>query len=134
RGAVTSLETSLEVGAAHKRVRVLGRRRVELGAGGRLSFTRPEGFTEMALLWDHAYGGRDLHAEKRFAPKRGFGRGRSASLAVSYPRNGSGRGYFLDLDRERLHGAELPNLEDPTDPVTPDRILSETTIDWIDRP
>ncbi len=97
RGAVTSLETSLEVGAAHKRVRVLGRRTVGVGAGGLLSFTRPEGFTRMPLLWDHAYGGRDLGAEKRFAPKRGFGAG----------------------DRGLL---------------TPDRILSETTVDWIDRP
>jgi hypothetical protein len=134
RGSVRELETSLEVGSAQKRVRVFGSRSIEVGAEGRLSFTAPKGFTEMPLIWDHAYGGRDLHAEKRLTPKRGFGALRDAPGAVSYPRNGSGRGYFLDMDRHRLQGASLPNLEDPKDPVTPDRILSKTTIDWIDRP
>src|SRR6185437_5110108 len=36
--------------------------------------------------------------------------------------------------RERFEGALAPNLEDPTDPVTPERLLSATTLDWIDRP
>jgi hypothetical protein len=137
RGPVASLETGVEVGAARKGVRVLGARRIKLAAGGRITFTEPEPFTSMPLTWDHAYGGRDLHAEKRFQRARGFGQ-HEGDLAgfghVVYPRNGSGRGYFLDIDRERLDGAPLPNLEDPTDPVTPDRILSATTIDWIDRP
>ncbi len=134
RGSVTTLDTGLEVGAAKKRVRVIGPRSIVLDAEGKLSFTAPQGFTEMPLVWDNAYGGRDLHAEKRLTPKRGFGAMREAPGAVSYPRNGSGRGYFLDVDRERLQGAALPNLEDPKDPVTPDRILSKTTVDWIDRP
>jgi len=134
RGSVTDLETGVEVGAAKKRVRVIGPRSIELGAGGTFSFTKPNGFAEMPLVWDHAYGGRDLHAEKCLTPRRGFGALREGPGAVSYPRNGSGRGYFLDMDRERLHGAPLPNLEDPTDPITPDGILSKTTLDWIDRP
>jgi hypothetical protein len=134
RGPVTELETGVEVGAAKKRVRVIGQRSIELGAGGQLSFTSPSRFSAMPLVWDHAYGGRDLHAEKRLTPKRGFGALRDGPGAVSYPRNGSGRGYFLDMDRDRLHGAPLPNLEDPTDPITPDRILSKSTIDWADRP
>ncbi len=134
RGSVTELETSVEVGAVKKRVRVLGGRTVEIGANGRISFTSPKGFTEMPLVWENAYGGRDLHAEKRLAPRRGFGARRDALGAVSYPRNARGRGYFLDMDRERLQGASLPNLEDPTDPIAPERILSKSTLDWIDRP
>ena len=51
-----------------------------------------------------------------------------------YPRNGAGRGYALDIDRERLAGAAAPNLEDPTDAVTAERLLSATTDDWLDRP
>jgi hypothetical protein len=135
RGAVTSLETSLEVGAVHKRVRVLGRRTIEVGSNGKLSFTPPKVFTEMPLVWDNAYGGRDVFAEKRLAPRGGFGRTvRLGTFWVGYPRNYAGRGFFRDLERERLHGAELPNLEDPSDPVTPDRILSKAAGDWIDRP
>ena len=134
RGAVTDLETSVEVGAARKRVRATGPRSIDLGGRGKLAFTSPEPFTEMPLSWDRAYGGRDRHAEGRLTPRRGFGALREGPGPISYPRNEYGRGYFLDMDRERLQGAALPNLEDPTDPVTPDRILSKTTLDWIDRP
>jgi hypothetical protein len=95
----------------------------------------------MPLLWDHAYGGRDVHAERRFAkhePPPRFGNPGGLDLAsllkVLYPRNRSGRGYALDLDRAHLSNASAPNLEDPTDPVIPERLLSATTTDWIDRP
>jgi hypothetical protein len=140
RGPVTSLETAVQVGAARKTVRVTGDRRIEVQAGGVLGFTAPEPFTAMPLTWDRAYGGRDLYAEERLDgdPRRRFSHPpelAAASLGqLSYPRNGSGRGYFLDFDRARIHGAPAPNLDDPTDPVTPSRILSERSTDWIDRP
>ena len=141
RGAVTVLETGVRVGAARKAVRVVGDRRIIVGAGGALSFSSPEAFVEMPLIWDRAYGGRDQHAERLFVPKEprarfgGPGESDVFRLAkVLYPRNGAGRGYYLDLERARLDGTAAPNLEDPTDPVTPDRLLSATTMDWIDRP
>jgi hypothetical protein len=139
-GPVTSLDTGVEVGAARKGVRVIGPRRIALGAGGRIAFTAPEAFTTMPLTWDQAYGGIDAHAGELIHGPRGRGLGvpRGIDAApfnhVLYPRNGAGRGYFLDVDRERLGGAPLPNLEDPTDPVTPERILSERQTQWIDRP
>lgn len=139
RGAVHSLETGVRVGAARKAVRAVGDRRIAVTTGG-LSFSAPAPFVEMPLLWDRAYGGRDLHAEALFAKHdrrtRIGGRNEIAPLApeVVYPRNGSGRGYAFDLDRLRFDGTFAPNLEDPTDPVTPDRLLSATTGDWIDRP
>jgi hypothetical protein len=109
-----------------------------VGVGGSLSFSAPRVFTELRLVWDHAYGGRDQHAERCFAekePRRQFGPSEIMSqMQVVYPRNAAGRGYFLDIDRDRLQGTPAPNLEDPTDPVTPDRLLSATTVDWIDRP
>ncbi len=139
RGPVFVVETGVRVGAARKAVRAVGDRYIAIGAGG-LSFSSPQPFVEMPLVWDHAYGGRDQHAEQLFAkhdhraPMGGRGELAPLKPQVLYPRNGAGRGYALDLDRERFHGALAPNLEDPTDPVTPDRLLSATTTDWIDRP
>jgi hypothetical protein len=140
RAPVTSLDTALELGAARKAVRVIGERRVEVRAGGQLSFSAPERFTAMPITWDLAYGGRDVEAEKRiFADLRVLSAGRrdvalERAVQLYYARNGSGRGYRLDLERARLDGLPAPCLEDPTDPVTPDRLLSERTTDWIDRP
>lgn len=140
QGSVQWLDTGVEIGPVRKAVRVIGARRILLGPDRRLGFTSPEPFTSMPLTWDHAYGGRDLGAERLLTggPRRGLGGSRDLDFApvvqVSYARNGSGRGYYLDVDRDRLDGATLPNLEDPTDPVTPERILSERTTDWIDRP
>jgi hypothetical protein len=136
--SVASLDTGVAVGAARKGVRVLGARRVEVGSEGKLGFTSPEPFTTAPLTWDHAYGGRDVHAERlmqRGSRRSSLADARDAPLyQVVYPRNGAGRGYYLDVDRDRLHGALLPSLEDPTDPVTPERLLSERTTEWIDRP
>ena len=139
RGPVSVVETGVRVGGARKAVRAVGDRRIAVTPTG-LSFSSPEPFVEMPLLWDRGYGGRDQHAERLLAKQERHGRtGPQYDLApldpqLLYPRNGAGRGYALDLDRERLEGTLAPNLEDPTDPVTPDRLLSATTGDWIDRP
>src|ERR1700733_3634830 len=139
RGPITAIDTGVRVGAARKAVRAVGDRRVMLGARGEMAFSSPEPFTEMPLIWDRAYGGRDQHAEGLFAKQEPVRFGALRELGrvgaqVLYPRNGAGRGYALDIDRERLAGAAAPNLEDPTDAVTADRLLSATTNDWIDRP
>jgi hypothetical protein len=139
RGPVTALETGVRVGAARKAVRAVGDRRVVLGARGELGFSSPEPFVEMPLIWERAYGGRDQHVEALFAKDEAVRFGAPVELGkvgaqVIYPRNGAGRGYGLDVDRDRFVGMAAPNLEDPTDAVTADRLLSATTNDWIDRP
>jgi hypothetical protein len=140
RGPVAVLDTGVRVGAARKAVRAVGDRSVVVGKDGSLSFSMAQPFTEIPLVWDRAYGGRDQHAERQFASheRSPFGKPGETNIwgftQVTYPRNAAGRGYYLDLDRARLEGAPAPNLEDPTDPVTPDRLLSATTTDWIDRP
>jgi hypothetical protein len=139
RGPALVVETGVRVGAARKAVRALGNRRIGVTASG-LSFSAPEPFARMPIVWDHAYGGRDQHAESLFerhehrAPLGGRTDLAPLRPKVIYPRNAAGRGYALDIDRERLDGTLAPNLEDPADPVTPDRLLSATTTDWIDRP
>jgi hypothetical protein len=149
RGPVTSLIASVEVGAAKKQVRVLGDRRIKLGADGRISFTPAEAFTQLPLIWDHAFGGRDAYAEAKMsetgsafqrtrqglaALANGMPNPKEGGYSISYPRNIAGRGFFLDVDRERLENALLPNLEDPTDPLIPERLLIQDPLDWMDLP
>ena len=141
RGEVTTLDTGVSVGPVKKRVRAWGDRRFQLGAGGRLELTPPAPFRAMALTWENAYGGRDLYAERKLAaPPRKTAESLDALMQeeapgmFSYPRNEAGRGFFLALDLERLHGAPAPNLEDPDDPVLPARMLAEGPLDWLDRP
>ncbi len=133
-----SLGTSVQIGTFRKNVRAWGARTIELGVMGRPRFSDPAPFESMPLTWDNAYGGRDVHAENKARPRRpAFARAarpESETGALAYPRNPSGRGFFLDVDRDRLEGAAAPNLEDPEDPVTPDRLLAQSSLDWLDRP
>lgn len=134
RGA-TILETALRIGGAEKRVRVVGDRVLRLGPGGSLGASEPATFSQVPLEWARAYGGRDLEAERRRDAAGTLGDDATAELGTcSYPRNRAGRGFAIDFERERLAGMALPNLEDPSDPVHPDRLLARDDLDWIDRP
>lgn len=141
RGAVSNLTAALRVGPAAKVVQVTGDRRLMLGKDGRLSFSSPDPFTTMELTWARAYGGRDTYVESRTAsaPRGGLlqpeDAGSDADLGMlSYPRNAFGRGFFLDVDRERVAGTLAPNLEDPADPVRADRMIIQDYSSWIDCP
>jgi hypothetical protein len=139
RGPVPALTAALRVGPAAKSVQVWGDRRVELGRGGALAFSPPEPFTVMPVTWERAYGGRDVHAESKEAKVPDLGPWPAdvpepTLGALSYPRNPHGRGFFLDVDLERLAGAPVPNLDDAADPVRPDRMVVRDYLDWIDCP
>lgn len=136
RGPVRMLDTAVSVGPMRKRVRAWGERAMRVMPGGALSFSQPEPFTEVPLTWELAYGGRDEHAEKcllaprkRFAARRGE-RGR----IFAYPRNRWGRGYFLNVDIDRLEGQLAPRLEVPEEPVEAAQILAADPCDWKKRP
>jgi hypothetical protein len=143
KGPVESLEVTLEVGPVKRAIRARGDHRVVLGAGSAIGFSAPERFTSLPLTWDNAYGGRDLHAEAKLfdreEPRRRFRRARDqrpseAHGGLLYPRNYAGRGFVLDLDRERFEGLRLPNLDDPDDPLLPERLAAPNLEAWIDCP
>ena len=142
-GAVAVLDTAVAVGPARKAVRVHGERRVEVRDDGRFGFSKAAPFDELALVWDHAFGGRDIRAEAILLGLRAkgtsrFGKRREADGVglgkLVYPRNAAGRGYFMGFDRSKIDGTLAPALEDPTDPVTPDRLVSDSVGGWIDQP
>jgi hypothetical protein len=140
RGAATSFRASVRVGPVARTVQVWGDRTIELGRGGALTFSTPRPVASVPLVWDRAYGGRDEHAEEKLYAPRGAGAlsprdGRPARMGpLTYPRNPAGRGFFVDVDRERMAGRPAPNLEDPLDPVTPDRLAAPSYRAWIDCP
>lgn len=128
RGAVQELWCGVSAGSARKALRVTGDRRILIGRGGQPSFTRPLPFERMPLSWDRAFGGWD-------DPPPGTLRGTLfPAEPVTYPRNPFGRGFFLDRDRGRAHDAPAPNLDDPDDPVTPERMFAPAAGAWLDLP
>lgn len=126
---VTRITTQLSVGPVTKRVEVIGDRQLVVAADGSLSETAPRPFTSMPLTYDRAYGGRDIGAEA-LVERDGI----AQHGVLAYPRNRRGRGYLFDVDRKRHHGAPLPNLSDPDDPVVVSRLFATRVGDWIDRP
>ena len=132
--AVKVLETGLQVDRARKAVRVWGDRKIDLGEGGAPFYGEPATFTSLPLVYDHAFGGCDEVATQRQADACRAAGEVALPGVVSYPRNDAGRGYVVDTIPDRLRGTLAPNLEDPTDPVTADRLLSPTVDDWIDLP
>lgn len=142
RGHVLSLDTALEIGPVKKAVRVHGDRRIERAPSGELCFGPAEGFIDMPITWDLAYGGRDLYAEQTLFPKPTGKLDPHAGKdevhgALSYPRNYAGRGFFIslgDTDRERFVGTLAPNLEDPNYPIAPEDLVLADLMAWIDGP
>lgn len=52
---------------------------------------------------------------------------------IPYQRNDIGKGFALGNREETIEGLELPNIEDPNDPITPERIPVEMDT-WLDAP
>jgi hypothetical protein len=102
---VPRMEVRLGIGSWHYSLLVIGDRRWERRQDALIP-TEPEPFTEMPLTLEHAFGGK---AEWD-------------GLAVAYPANDRGKGFFID--EEQAEGGALPNLEDPDTPIT----------GWTDQP
>ena len=131
----TGFIASIAVGSALKRLLVQGPRRCELTSAG-ICFGAAEPISKVALSYKHAYGGRDLVAEqKRGNPLAELAKYctqldmRLASPFV-YPRNPAGVDFLMDLDAEAVAALELPQLEDPDDQLTPERLACGEPERW----
>ena len=136
----STFEASVAIGKLEKRVLVVGNRRASLSTAGEVTITEPEAIESVRLGYDHAYGGRDRAAEEKYgnpfeqlagawpdAEGRKMLRGASN---FAYPRNPCGRGFILEPSRVALDGLALPNLEDPDDRLTPERLCAGTLRRW----
>lgn len=128
RGPVAELWCGVAAGSVRKQLRVTGDRRVQVDSRGRATFRKPEPFDRMPLCWERAFGGWAPRPPGTFAGTA------FPSVPVTYPRNAFGRGFFLDRDRQRAHDSPAPNLDDPEDPVTPERLFAPSAQAWLDLP
>jgi hypothetical protein len=141
--AAATVETAVAVGRAAKRVLALGARRGFVHAG-RVAFAGPDPFDRVALRWENAYGGIDRVAQAEVLgriPERSrlraglyFPANLDAFGPFAYARNPSGVGFLVGDDPARAEGLVLPQLEDPDDRLTPDRLLLDNPFFWPDQP
>jgi hypothetical protein len=117
---VESMEVSLSVGSMTKTIYVLGERECRHIPGRPPAFTEPRPFREMEIRYERAFGGKDEISDPQ--------------IPLSYPRNDMGCGFVLKNIREKVEGLSLPNLEDPNDLITPERIILEDPYRWNSLP
>ena len=115
-----------------KRLDVIGKRTIDWKSNGKPSFSEAEPFTEMPLTYENAYGGIDWRTpvDDRGNP--------AVELLLGfdhpgmYPRNPFGKGYLVQ--RDPVEGVELPNLEDPDELLTEDKIIVSDPRRWYLQP
>jgi hypothetical protein len=109
------------------RLDVWGRRAIDFD--GRVPrIGPPEPFTRMDLGWDRAYGGVDPRALVLSELDDDQKAALVGDHPGAYPRNPFGRGYLVtDAARD---GLEMPNVEDPDDPLTPERLVVRDPSKW----
>jgi hypothetical protein len=130
-----SMFVSAQIGRTIKRIAVFGKRLVDWSQD-RPRLGRPEPFTEMPLLYQNAYGGLDnrvpIPAELEEDYMRTVALGMQFDHPGLYPRNPVGKGYLVSPDP--IDGVELPNLEDPADTLTAERLTTGKPELWYRQP
>jgi hypothetical protein len=114
------MDAMVGVGARWKAIRVVGDRCCLWRPRRAPDFTDPAPFTAMEIRYDLAYGGEDLVSDP--------------IVPFYYPRNHRGTGVAVTNDRAIVEGLRLPNLEDPYDPLTPERIVLGAPERWVSQP
>jgi len=117
---VQSMHVSVQVGKQSKKLVVFGDRQCHFRANADPVFSEPDPFTEMEIRYDLAYGGQD----EKTLPKS----------PLHYPRNFMGKGVVLRNIKERIEGLQLPNIEDPDDLLTPERVIIGEPEKWYLQP
>lgn len=118
--AVPEMSPSVRVGEKAKTIKVIGDRECFFRENAAPEFSDPVPFTEMEIRYDLAYGGKD----DKSIP----------DIPFFYPRNTMGRGMVLRNLRETVESLTLPNIEDPNDLLTPERLIMEEPERWHMQP
>lgn len=134
-------QASLQIGASAKSLLVLGNRRGALSSTQRILISDPDPVDRVPLRYDRAYGGRDAAAEAKYGnpaallqPYVDESVDLSRSSPYLYPRNPCGVGYLVEATPEAAARVTLPNLEDPSDPLSPDRLVVGDPARWTAMP
>ena len=117
---VSELKASLIIDQRRKDLLVLGDRMARYREKQDPVFTDPELFETIDLRYERAYGGVDIFS--------------NPEMQSVYPRNHLGRGYVISNTRRSVEKLLLPNIEDPNDPLTPDRLCLGDFKNWERQP
>jgi hypothetical protein len=97
----SAVEVHFRVGDMERTAMVVGNRYWARGVGGvGLTFSHPETFETIPLIWENAYGGTDVTPD-------------DPAHHGCEPRNPVGRGYRAKNSLAEWEGTLLPNIEDP---------------------
>jgi hypothetical protein len=133
RGArTTRMVASLTCGKIRRRFLVQGDRRCVYRGRGSIAFSEPEPFDTIPLRYERAYGGCDPHVTLPDDPKTLLDA--LTPLPGIYPRNAAGRGYVIAETPAHIDGLLLPNVENPRDLLTPERLVTGTPEGWWRQP
>ncbi len=124
-----------------RQIQACGERRCTIATTGRIHFSEPSVIERVPLSYRYAYGGCDRWAEEvagvgelepvlPFLSAAQIEPAKSASSPWRYPRNPTGRGFLVEDRPEALEQLELPQLEDPRDLLTPDRLILHDPALW----
>jgi hypothetical protein len=113
---VDRLIASLIVAGRRKDLLVIGDRAVRWRRLRDPEIGEPEPFVEIPLRYEYAYGGVDIYSDP--------------ALPCIYPRNHLGKGFIIARKRRAVEELELPNIEDPEDPLGPERLFVNHFIYW----
>ncbi len=117
---VQELTASLAVGPFQKVVHVIGDRFCRHQSSGPPVFTDPIPFVSMDLRYERAYGGVDIYSDP--------------TMPCIYARNHLGKGFVIGKDKKQIEGLELPNIENPEDLLTPERLCAGEIKNWENQP
>jgi hypothetical protein len=115
-----SWEITLQVGNRRKEVLVIGDRVARFVKDQTPVFTEPQSTASMELRYERAYGGTDVFSDK--------------STIFAYPRNSRGCGFVVANTEQSVDNLPLPNLEDPNNRLTPERLCLGDYAKWQDQP
>ncbi|MEJ2620953.1 MAG: DUF2169 domain-containing protein [Candidatus Thiodiazotropha sp.] len=117
---VESMPIEVQVGRRSKQLVVFGDRECRFQDNRDPDFTEPIPFTEMEIRYENAYGGQDEVSD--------------VDLPFHYPRNNLGKGVVLRNCKEAVEGLPLPNIEDPDDLLSPERLIIGEAERWYLQP
>src|SRR4030042_2644582 len=117
---VETLSVSLRVGSFYKKLLIIGDRICHYRDKGDPLFTDPHPFTSMEIRYERAYGGVDIYSDP--------------DTPCAYARNHLGKGFVVKNNKKTVDNLPLPNIEDPKNLLTPEKLCVGHFMYWERQP
>ena len=93
-------------------------------------FTDPTPFETIPIIYENAYGGIDVFYKVDILSSN------ENVQSAGYPANHLGKGFVMNNKKEAIQNLPLPNIENPNDLITPERLVVKSIINnqWEEQP